>query len=183
MSSVRQFVYIAVFACITVKVLATTTPIMVVISGSMEPQLYRGDAIITHNTTWSDIRIGEIVVFELPNGTTPIVHRVIRNFTHSVTGRVRYITKGDNNPVDDSQLYRRSGLRSIGRENIIGRECGIIRMIPYMMLWMIELFDWLGVTYSMRLSITAASLLYIAIREIYTQIELDFEFDESAPLF
>lgn len=131
---------------------------MIVVSGSMEPQLYRGDTIIVHNTTWSDIRVGEIVVFELPKRNVPIVHRV-QSITKSASGKLLYVTKGDNNPVDDRFLYQQAGLERIGREHIIGRECGIIRMITYPLVWWNELLEYFGIVYIFRVVVVSILVL------------------------
>ena len=53
----------------------TESPIVVVLSGSMEPSMYRGDILLLHKTT--EIENGDIVVYNLPGEGIPIVHRVI----------------------------------------------------------------------------------------------------------
>jgi signal peptidase len=53
------------------------SPVVVVLSGSMEPGLQRGD-ILFLNMGARPIRAGEIVVFSLDGRDVPIVHRVLK---------------------------------------------------------------------------------------------------------
>ena len=41
------------------------SPIVVVLSGSMEPAFHRGDLLFLTNKETEDIRVGEIVVFKV----------------------------------------------------------------------------------------------------------------------
>ena len=53
------------------------SPVVVVLSGSMEPAFQRGDILFL----WlgnSPFRVGEIVVFKIEGRDIPIVHRVIK---------------------------------------------------------------------------------------------------------
>ncbi len=43
--------------------LYTYSPVVVVLSGSMEPSMYRGDILFLHKNT--EIVVGDIVVYEL----------------------------------------------------------------------------------------------------------------------
>jgi signal peptidase I len=58
------------------------TPAMVVISGSMEPALRKGDMLFVHNMSNEPVREGEIVLFRVPGREHPIVHRVIKVTTN-----------------------------------------------------------------------------------------------------
>jgi signal peptidase I len=51
--------------------------VVVVLSGSMEPGMFRGD-ILFLNMGKAPIRTGEIVVFTIDGRDIPIVHRVMR---------------------------------------------------------------------------------------------------------
>ena len=52
----------------------TESPMVVVLSGSMEPSMYRGDilALIRRPT----IEIGDVIVYQIENEKIPIVHRI-----------------------------------------------------------------------------------------------------------
>ncbi|KAL2621002.1 hypothetical protein R1flu_001207 [Riccia fluitans] len=53
------------------------SPVVVVLSGSMEPGFRRGDILFLHMSN-APIRTGEIVVFHVDGREIPIVHRVIK---------------------------------------------------------------------------------------------------------
>ena len=53
----------------------TESPVVVVLSGSMEPSMQRGDVLFLAKNT--PIVNGDIIVYELPGENIPIVHRVI----------------------------------------------------------------------------------------------------------
>merc|ERR1711879_1110948 len=73
------------------------SPVVVVLSGSMEPAFYRGDLLVLTNYRNVPIENGEIVVYKLTDRDIPIVHRVIKRHENTETGEVKYLTKGDNN--------------------------------------------------------------------------------------
>lgn len=145
------------------------SPVVVVLSGSMEPAFQRGDILLLDNNK-DDIHVGDIVVFKiagacpdktgarlsrtlsvgrycctprctpahsLNHGRTPrtgreipIVHRVLRVHAHRGAhgdGSVDYLTKGDNNKIDDRDLYA-PGQLWLKRSEIIGRA---IASVPY----------------------------------------------------
>ena len=52
------------------------SPIVVVLSGSMEPAYYRGD-ILFLNFYDDPIKPGDVVVFKIKDQEIPIVHRAI----------------------------------------------------------------------------------------------------------
>ena len=80
------------------------SPIVVVLSGSMEPAFQRGDLLFLTNHDNEDIRVGEIVVFKIEGRDIPIVHRVLK-VHEKEDGSIKFLTKGDNNSVDDRGLY------------------------------------------------------------------------------
>jgi signal peptidase len=55
------------------------SPIVVVLSGSMEPAFQRGDLLFLWNRGL-DTKIGDIVVYKVQGKDIPIVHRVIKRF-------------------------------------------------------------------------------------------------------
>ena len=58
------------------------SPIVVVLSGSMEPAFQRGDLLFLWNRD-KRAEVGEIVVYNVKGKDIPIVHRVVRSFTSS----------------------------------------------------------------------------------------------------
>jgi len=65
------------------------SPVVVVLSGSMEPAFYRGD-ILFLNLGEDPIRIGEIVVFNIEGRDIPIVHRVIKVHERHTSGNLDF---------------------------------------------------------------------------------------------
>ncbi|KEG12683.1 signal peptidase type I [Trypanosoma grayi] len=96
-------------------------PLVVVLSGSMEPAYHRGDLLLLHKVT--PVNIGDVIVFTLPDRTVPIVHRVHR--VHEGGGTRLFLTKGDNNEFDDRTLYP-TGHRWVREEDAVGKVFAII---------------------------------------------------------
>eukprot|EP00951_Prasinocladus_malaysianus_P015828 scaffold122120_cov35-Prasinocladus_malaysianus.AAC.2 len=118
------------------------SPVVVVLSGSMEPGFQRGD-ILFLNLGNKPVRTGEIVVFNIKGRDIPIVHRVI---------------KGDNNYGDDRVLYAK-GQKWLHREHIMGRAVGYL---PYVGMVTIVMNDYPYVKY---LLIGVLGLLVVTSKE------------------
>ncbi|XP_008947213.1 PREDICTED: signal peptidase complex catalytic subunit SEC11C [Merops nubicus] len=88
-----------------IVITGSESPIVVVLSGSMEPAFHRGDLLFLTNFHDDPIRAGEIVVFKVEGRDIPIVHRVIK-IHEKENGNIKFLTKGDNNEVDDRGLYK-----------------------------------------------------------------------------
>ncbi len=78
----------------------TNNPFYVVSSGSMIPTLQINDVLVVRNGgSWDDLKIGDIIVFNRPDGEDRvIVHRVIE-ITENSAGEQVVRTKGDANPA------------------------------------------------------------------------------------
>ena len=50
------------------------SPMVVVLSGSMEPSMYRGDILVLVKRP--EIGVGDTVVYQIENEKIPIVHRI-----------------------------------------------------------------------------------------------------------
>lgn len=127
----------------------TESPIVVVLSGSMEPAFRRGDLLFLSLPPRQPLRCGDITVYNV-GSEIPIVHRVIEvhddkpaPVNTSSTAFVKseagiqdqwLMTKGDNNPQDDISLYR--GLRFLRRSNIVGKVQGYIPYVGYVTILM-----------------------------------------------
>ncbi|KAL3884354.1 hypothetical protein ACJMK2_024500 [Sinanodonta woodiana] len=107
-------------------VTGSESPIVVVLSGSMEPAFFRGDLLFLTNYQEEPIRVGEIVVFKIEGRDIPIVHRVIK-VHEKENGTVKFLTKGDNNSVDDRGLYA-PGQLWLEKKDVVGRARGFV---PY----------------------------------------------------
>lgn len=89
-----------------------------VLSGSMEPEFYPGDMVITKHKSKTDIQINDIVTYRDNDGVV-ITHRIIKETPEG------YITKGDNNNVEDAEI--------LTKDNIIGEVKFSIPKIGYIM--------------------------------------------------
>ena len=49
-------------------------PMVVVLSGSMEPSMYRGDILVLQKR--DELDIGDVIVYQIESEKIPIVHRV-----------------------------------------------------------------------------------------------------------
>jgi len=129
----------------------TESPIVVVLSGSMEPAFYRGDLLFLTNPANERYHTGDITVYKIPGAEIPIVHRVLE--THDIlvsnsTNKSKndpfakyapgpnqlLLTKGDNNHVDDIALYQ--GLDFLERRHIVGKVRGFLPYIGYVTIAM-----------------------------------------------
>merc|ERR1719181_1807488 len=102
------------------------SPVVVVLSGSMEPAFRRGDILFLNNQD-NPIRVGEVVVFKIKDRDIPIVHRVMK-VHEKPNGDVELLTKGDNNRVDDRGLYA-PGQLWLQRDDVLGRAVGTLRYV------------------------------------------------------
>merc|ERR1719460_3484878 len=80
------------------------SPVVVVLSGSMEPAFYRGD-ILFLNRGDEPFRVGEVCVFKITGRDIPIVHRILKVHDSPDGKSQDFLTKGDNNNLDDRGLY------------------------------------------------------------------------------
>ncbi|KAE9464393.1 hypothetical protein C3L33_03692, partial [Rhododendron williamsianum] len=137
--------------CVT----GSESPVVVVLSGSMEPGFKRGDILFLHMSK-DPIRAGEIVVFNVDGREIPIVHRVIKVHERQDTEDVDVLTKGtavvcpildffiicltapgDNNMGDDRPLYAHGQLW-LQRHHIMGRAVGFLPYVGWVTIIMTE---------------------------------------------
>lgn len=124
-------------------VTGSESPIVVVLSGSMEPAFHRGDLLFLTNHREDPIRVGDIVVFKVEGRDIPIVHRVLK-LHEKQDGSVKILTKGDNNSVDDRGLYA-PGQLWLEKKDIVGRARGFV---PYVGIVTILMNDYPKLKYA-----------------------------------
>jgi signal peptidase I len=78
-----------------------------VLSGSMQPIFKKGDLVLMQ-TVDKEPKTGDIIMFYIMGNKDPITHRIIR-----ITSSGGIMTKGDNNPDEDSWI--------LTKDNIIGK--------------------------------------------------------------
>ncbi|CAH1251360.1 signal peptidase complex catalytic subunit SEC11A [Branchiostoma floridae] len=136
-------------------VTGSESPIVVVLSGSMEPAFHRGDLLFLTNYQEDPIRVGEIVVFKVEGRDIPIVHRVIK-LHEKEDGTVKFLTKGDNNSVDDRGLYA-PGQLWLHRKDVVGRARGFV---PYVGIVTILMNDYPKFKYAILACLGAFVLIH-----------------------
>ncbi|XP_043469386.1 signal peptidase complex catalytic subunit SEC11A [Leptopilina heterotoma] len=119
-------------------VTGSESPIVVVLSGSMEPAFHRGDLLFLTNYEDEPVRVGEIVVFKIEGREIPIVHRVLKLHEKNDKNKtVKFLTKGDNNSVDDRGLYA-PGQYWLSRKDVVGRARGFLPYVGMVTIFMNE---------------------------------------------
>lgn len=119
----------------------SSSPLVVVLSGSMEPAFQRGDILFLWNRE-DRVAIGDIVVYNAPQRDIPIVHRVVRE--HVVVDEKKntedqfLLTKGDNNERDDLPLYGYGKTYLNRKTDIVGNVKGYIPKIGYVTILITE---------------------------------------------
>ncbi|KAK6429441.1 Signal peptidase complex catalytic subunit [Oleoguttula sp. CCFEE 5521] len=143
-AQVLQFALVLSTAFMLWKGLSVVTdsasPIVVVLSGSMEPAFQRGDLLLLWNRG-QETQVGEVVVYNVRDKDIPIVHRVIRRFGGG-SKPLQLLTKGDNNAADDTELYAR-GQSFLDREkDVVGSVAGYVPYVGYVTILLSE-YPWL----------------------------------------
>ncbi|ESW10300.1 hypothetical protein PHAVU_009G197500 [Phaseolus vulgaris] len=113
------------------------SPVVVVISASMEPGFGRGDILFLH-TSKDPIRAGDIVVYNIDGKDIPIVHRVIEVRERQNTEEAYILTKGDNNPSDDRVMYN-PGQKWLQEHHIMGRAVGFLPYVGWVTIIMTDI--------------------------------------------
>lgn len=113
----------------------SSSPVVVVLSGSMEPAFQRGDVLFLWNRE-SRLKVGDIVVYNVKGRDIPIVHRVMRH--HSSDNKQLLLTKGDNNPMDDLDLYAYKQMYLDRDSEILGTVKGYIPKVGYATILLTE---------------------------------------------
>lgn len=88
--------------------LGTNIPVVAVTSGSMEPELQRGDLIIVHGKDFDEIELGDIIIYQSEYMPVPIIHRVIDRDNATVE------TEGDANNHQVTACVRPDGSYRMG---------------------------------------------------------------------
>jgi signal peptidase I len=116
------------------------SPVVVVLSGSMEPGFHRGD-ILFLSLTNAPFKSGDVTVFSIEGRDIPIVHRTHNVHENEKTKHLSLVTKGDNNNVDDRGLYK-PGQLFLNKKNLIGRAYAFIPYVGMITIWLND-FPWL----------------------------------------
>ncbi|ORX63588.1 signal peptidase complex 18 kDa subunit [Anaeromyces robustus] len=121
------------------------SPIVVVLSESMEPAFSRGDLLFLTYFKNEPMVVGDIVVYKIEGKDIPIVHRVLEIHKDNNTGEELILTKGDNNDANDRGLYNKNQFW-IKKSDIIGKVKGYL---PYIGYFTIVMSDYPKLKYAM----------------------------------
>ena len=84
---------------------------LTVLTQSMEPRLPPGTLIIIRPTAIDDIKIGDVVTYQIKSGQPAVVsHRVVSRSVDT-KGRTTFTTKGDNNALPDAGPVQKAQIR------------------------------------------------------------------------
>ncbi len=108
---------VAVLLLISAYPVTENYKVMIVLSGSMEPEIKMGSIVVVKPI--ERYNIGEVITFQTRTDGDPTTHRI--NDIKVVGGELKYITKGDANNAPDQ--------REISQSNILGK---VFIDIPYL---------------------------------------------------
>jgi len=93
---------------------------LIVLTGSMEPEISSGDLIIVNQADPKDIKKGDIIAFFDPdgNGSSVLTHRVTKVINDN--GKLSFKTKGDANNAEDRLAVTEDKLVGIYKTSIPG---------------------------------------------------------------
>lgn len=132
------------FHIIVQQLAQTRYPILVIKSQSMYPAFSRGDIVFLSNRT-TDVHVGDIPAVWFTEQDQPMIHRIIRVWEESVMfsqeqhNTTVFVTKGDNNDVDDMSLYP-IGRSSVRRNEVLGFAIGYLPRMGWPALWLREVW-------------------------------------------
>jgi len=118
-----------------ILVTGSESPVVVVLSGSMDPTMSRGDILVL----WmpEKIHAGDIIVFQIKEREVPIIHRAIEEHREE-DGSVKILTKGDHNQVHDANGIYAYGQLWLTRDDIMGKAWFFIPQAGYITIWINE---------------------------------------------
>ena len=135
-----DFKEIVGYAIVLIIVLIAAQHLNVVVPGSMEPAFYRGDIVMVekadflgiHEFDPSNVKIGDVVVYDAAWYDQPVIHRVI-NITN-INGTTMYVIKGDNNDHVDPYYVTADQIQ----EKVVtfGDNLVVIPKIGYLSIWL-----------------------------------------------
>jgi signal peptidase len=122
---------IATYIIIIIIGIVVAQHMNVVVSGSMEPVLYRGDIVII-DTNPSTVQVGDIVVYKATWFNEPVIHRV-KEIRQLQNGTTYMVTKGDNNAAPDpAPVYTNQIISKVVSINGLPL---VIPKVGYVTLW------------------------------------------------
>ncbi len=157
---ILYYIFIAFIGLIAVLLIISIFPItgnfkvMIVQSGSMQPEIKMGSIVAIKPV--DDYRIGDVITFQIAKNKEPITHRI--HDIKVVGGEPRYITKGDANNAPDQ--------REVSQREIIGK---VLFNIPY--LGYVIDFAQKPIGFSLIIIIPALVIIFDEAKKIYAEVK------------
>ncbi|MFQ8784948.1 MAG: signal peptidase I [Clostridia bacterium] len=89
----------------------------VVLSGSMETEIYKGDLVIVKKVEAKDLKENDIIAFR-DDDNYVVTHRIVEKIEEN--GEIKFKTKGDNNNIDDDGYVNLNQIEGIYEFKISG---------------------------------------------------------------
>lgn len=145
---------IAILLVVSVFPITGNFKVMIVQSGSMQPEIKMGSIVVVKPV--DDYKIGDVITFQIARNKEPITHRIYD--IKIVGGEPRYITKGDANNAPDQ--------REISQREIIGK---VLFDIPY--LGYVVDFAQKPIGFALIIIIPALVIIFDEVKKIYNEIK------------
>lgn len=120
--SIITLLIIASVAFVIIPVLKGETHFLIVLSGSMEPTIRRGDIVVSAKVDVSTLKEGDIITFRYTGEKNCITHRISKVLKTEYG--IYFETKGDANEDKDTRLAR--------DDEVIGKVTFVIPYLGYL---------------------------------------------------
>ena len=124
-ATILAILVVAVFVVQAVPSVIGADASYVVLSGSMEPEISPGDAVIVRSVDPADIESGDVITFVRSEDSTPVTHRVVE-VVDGDSGRA-FRTKGDANDDPDPA--------PVPAENVTGEVWFVIPYVGHVVMF------------------------------------------------
>ncbi|WP_336036693.1 signal peptidase I [Halobacterium yunchengense] len=125
LASVLAVVVVAAFVVQAVPAVVGADASYVVLSGSMEPEISPGDAVVVKDVDPASIDEGDVVTFVRAGESTPVTHRVVEVLDRE--DGLAFRTKGDANSDPDPQ--------PVPAENVTGEVWFVLPLVGHVVLF------------------------------------------------
>ncbi|WP_256300400.1 signal peptidase I [Haloarchaeobius salinus] len=133
----------------------------VVVSGSMEPAISVGDAVVVAEVDGDDVRVGDVITYVTADRSVPTTHRVI-DIQQTAAGP-EFVTQGDNNEDPDAS--------TVTPDRLVGRVMLTIPLIGYVV-------EFVGTTTGFAL-LVAAPIALLVLTELWALVKRAREENED----
>ncbi|MFD1645262.1 signal peptidase I [Haloarchaeobius litoreus] len=116
----------------------------VVVSGSMEPAISVGDAVVVAEVSGENVRVGDVITYVTADRAAPTTHRVIE--IRETAAGPEFVTQGDNNEDPDAS--------TVTPDRLVGRVILTIPFIGYVV-------EFVGTTAGFALLVAAPIVLLV----------------------